>query len=336
MMSAGEFEAARKMSLRLIKNNDPIAFYTLGYLDLRKNTPEGDKSAFRYLSQAAKLEHVGSMSMLGVMHLQGKGSKKDLPQGEILLTKASEKGDAYAAFNLGLHYVGHYGGAQKPQLAADEFWKVIRKRDLEGTENWIISAFYIGLASVNSSEKRDKEISNTAFAEVLKSKLDTPRVEWAKKEIAGLIEKGLTNVGQGDGSEDDKLCQKFGFQVLSDQYAQCRLKVDVAKREAQDRQRAYELAKRRYDEEVARYEQQKAEIERERERRKGEALMRFGLALMGGTSPHASENFANAGRQMLGMPPVEPPRPRIENFTITNPGGRMINCTAIGNNVNCF
>jgi hypothetical protein len=64
--------------------------------------------------------------------------------------------------------------------------------------------------------------------------------------------------------------------------------------------------------------------------------MKFGLSLAGGTSPHASENFANAGRESLGMAPIQPTRPQVQNFTITNPAGRMTNCTVVGNNINCF
>lgn len=336
LMDSGEYEAARKVSLRLINNNDPIALYTLGYLDYKKNTPVGNKSAFRYLLKAAKLGHLPSMSQVGVMYLKGTGTKKDLVEGANWLLKASDMGSVSAIYNLGLHYSGHYGGELKSQLALEQFFKIINRKELEQTENWTLSAFYIGFLTINTTEQSGKEISDIALTEVLKSKLTTPRVVWAKKQVESFIENGLTRVGQGDGSEDDKLCQKFGFQVLSSEYSQCRLKVEIAKREANDRQRTYELVKRRYDQDMSYYEQQRAEIERERQRSKDEALVRFGLALMGGTSPYASENFANAGRQVLGMPPVEPPRPKIENFTITNPAGRMVSCTASGNNINCF
>ncbi len=336
LMNAGEFEAARKMSLSLIKNNDPIAFYTLGHLDYRKKTPEGDKSAFQYLLQAAKLDVVFAMNRVGFMYLNGIGVDKDLHEGEIWLTKASDRGEEYAIYNLGLHFYGQYGGEQKPQLALDQFLKIINRKELEQTEDWTMSAFYIGILTLNSNEQRGKELSESAFSEVLKSKLSTQRINWAKREIAVLVEKNLTKAGKGDGSDDDKLCQGFGFQVLSVEYPQCRLKVELAKREANDRQRIFELAKRQYDDEMARYEQQKAEIARARERRQSEAMLKFGLALMGGASPRATENFANAGRQMFGIPPVEPPRPKIENFTIINRGGQSVNCTVANNIINCF
>jgi TPR repeat protein len=339
LMNAGEFESARKMSLRLITKNDPIALYTLGHLDQRKKTAEGDKSSFNYMLRAANLNHIPSMSRVGFMYLNGIGVKKDLTEGANWLSKASEKGNIPATYNLGLYFYGHYGGEQNPELALEQFLKIINRKELENTEDWIVSAFYVGMLTVNSAEQRGRELSEIAFLEVLKSKLSTQRVNWAKKQIELLVEKGLTKAGRGDGSEDDKLCQNFGFQVLSSEYSQCRLKVEIAKREATDRQREYDLAKLRYEQELARYEQQKNDLERERdrarERRQGEAMLKFGLALMGGTSPHFSENLANAGRQSLGLPPIAPNRPTFQNFTITGPDRRISNCNVFGNNITC-
>lgn len=142
---------------------------------------------------------------------------------------------------------------------------------------------------------------------------------------------------RGDGTQEHQTCAKFGFVAGTPQYSDCRLRIDVAKREAAQRQLAYEAEQRRYEAEKERYEAQVVENEKEKERQRGLALMRFGAALMGGTSPYASENIANAGRASLGLPPAAPIRPPIQNFTITNGRtGGMTNCTAINNNINCF
>ena len=141
---------------------------------------------------------------------------------------------------------------------------------------------------------------------------------------------------KGDGSNEHQMCVKFGFVVGSAPYSDCRLKIDIAKREQAQRQAAYEIEMKRYQEEQRRYEAQVAEYEKEKERQKGLAILRFGAALAGGTSPYFSENLGNAGRQSLGLAPIAPTRPQIQNFTITNPAGRMTNCTAVGNNINCF
>ena len=141
---------------------------------------------------------------------------------------------------------------------------------------------------------------------------------------------------QGDGTPDHLTCIQFGFSFGTPQYSECRLKISIAKQEQAQRQLAYEAEQRRYQEEQRQYEAKVAEYERQRQIQKSLALMRFGLSLAGGTSPHASENFANAGRESLGMAPIQPTRPQVQNFTITNPAGRMTNCTVVGNNINCF
>jgi hypothetical protein len=142
---------------------------------------------------------------------------------------------------------------------------------------------------------------------------------------------------KGDGTNEHQTCVKFGFVVGSAPYSDCRLKIDLAKREQAQRQAAYDIELQRYQEEQRRYDAQVAEYERQKEKQKSDAMIRFGLALMGGTSPYASENLANAGRQSLGLAPTPPTRPQIQNFTITNPAAnRVTNCTVVGNNINCF
>ncbi len=133
---------------------------------------------------------------------------------------------------------------------------------------------------------------------------------------------------KGDGTPEHYSCARFGFVLGTSAYAECRMKMDIAKREAQQKQAAYELEMKRYQEQVAQY-------EKEKERRKGEAMMRFGLSLMGGTSPYFSENLANASRAAAGLPPVPPAAPDIQNFTITNPYGQNTHCTVFGSMINC-
>ncbi len=141
---------------------------------------------------------------------------------------------------------------------------------------------------------------------------------------------------QGDDTPDHQTCNQFGFTVGTPQYSDCRLKISIAKQEQAQRQLAYEADQNRYQEEQRRYDAKVAEFEKQKEIQKSLALMKFGFALMGGTSSNASENLANASRQSLGMAPMPPATPQIQNFTIRNPAGRMTNCTVIGNNINCF
>ena len=141
---------------------------------------------------------------------------------------------------------------------------------------------------------------------------------------------------RGDGTSEHQTCNRFGFVVGTPPYADCRLKIDIAKQDQERKQADYEAEQRRYEAEQRRYDERVAAYEREKEKRASLALMRFGFALMGGTSPNASENFANAGRESLGMAPVPPTRPQFQNFSITDPSGRRTNCTVLGNNINCF
>lgn len=136
-------------------------------------------------------------------------------------------------------------------------------------------------------------------------------------------------ISQGDGTPEHAACEKFGFRIGTTGYSDCRMKMEIAKQDAQQMQAAYELDLRKYQEQVARY-------EKEKQRQKDDALLRFGLSLIGGTSPHFSENLANAGRASIGLPPIAPSSPQIQNFTIMTPSGRLTNCTVMGNSINCF
>jgi hypothetical protein len=149
-------------------------------------------------------------------------------------------------------------------------------------------------------------------------------------------ERAAQIAARGDGTPDHQTCNRFGFVAGTPPYSDCRLRIDIARKEEAQRQTAFEAEERRFAQEKRQYDERVAAYEKERERQKGLALMRFGAALMSGTSPYSSENFANAGRASLGMAPVPPTRPQIQNFTITGPSGRMTNCTAVNNNINCF
>ena len=140
---------------------------------------------------------------------------------------------------------------------------------------------------------------------------------------------------QGDGTPDHETCVKYGFQAGSSDYSQCRMQIDIAKKEQAQNQARFEADQRRYEEEKRQYDVRVAEFEKEKERRRGLAMMQFGAALASGTSRSFTENLANAGRQSLGLAPAPPRQPSIQNFTITTPGG-MRSCTVMRNHINCF
>jgi hypothetical protein len=57
---------------------------------------------------------------------------------------------------------------------------------------------------------------------------------------------------RGDGTPDHQTCYKFGLIPSTPQYSDCRLKLTIAKREADQRQAAFESERRRYEEEKMR------------------------------------------------------------------------------------
>lgn len=135
----------------------------------------------------------------------------------------------------------------------------------------------------------------------------------------------------GDGTPEHQVCLKFGFIGNTPPYADCRLRLEINKQEAAQRQAVYE-------EEKQRYERQLAAVKREKEREEGLALMRFGAALAGSTSPTFAGGLADANRAMGWGPaalPAPPTQPKLQQFMIQGPKG-VTTCTVFGNTYNCF
>jgi hypothetical protein len=127
---------------------------------------------------------------------------------------------------------------------------------------------------------------------------------------------------QGDGTQDDQTCQRYGLRPGQPEYGNCRMQIDMAKQQV-----AREQA--RYQAELAAYEQQKKELEAERRRELGRRQLAAGLGLMSG-----QVTLQDLGRQSLGLPPP-PAAPQIQNQTIRLPGGGIIHCTTSGTFTNC-
>lgn len=61
---------------------------------------------------------------------------------------------------------------------------------------------------------------------------------------------------KGDGSNDDVICQKYGFDVGTEFYKNCRLELKLAEDKAKDQFRQYELQQSAYQEQFRQYEEQ--------------------------------------------------------------------------------
>lgn len=119
---------------------------------------------------------------------------------------------------------------------------------------------------------------------------------------------------QGDGSSEDVTCQKYGFEPQTVSYNQCRLQIDLAKRQLEAQQSQYEEQKQIY-------EQQLAEVEKEKQRQRGRKQLEMGLRMLSGQSA------TDAAMATARMFPILPRQPAFENYMVTLPGGHTTNCT---------
>jgi len=122
----------------------------------------------------------------------------------------------------------------------------------------------------------------------------------------------------GDGSNNDNICQKYGFKVGEDGYKNCRLDLDVAQRQAESDMAQFEQQKRQYEEQKRQYE---AAIAAEESRKTAQAwgnVLMYGLGLAGGRT------HDQAAPALYGLP-MYPRQPTFQNFTITTPRGHS-NC----------
>lgn len=124
-------------------------------------------------------------------------------------------------------------------------------------------------------------------------------------------------------SADDQTCQRYGFKPKTQPFAECKFKLDMAKKEGAQAQEKYAREKAEYDRQIA-------AMQREQEKARAMKQLELGLRMMGGQSPVNAVNSVGTGA------PIAPSMPSPINQTITTPSGRMINCTTIGNNTNCF
>lgn len=111
-----------------------------------------------------------------------------------------------------------------------------------------------------------------------------------------------------DQTPDHLTCARYGFIAGTTDYSQCRMQIDMARREALEQQRQYE--------------EQLAEQKRAKEKARGEAMLMLGLGMMSGQKPNSGFNNNT----------ITPPQPmRIYNL----PGGRSMTCTTMGAFTNC-
>lgn len=151
-------------------------------------------------------------------------------------------------------------------------------------------------------------------------KTNKPRVQKSSSEESFNTNQSISRrpVEVGDGSNNDSICQKYGFKVGDESYKRCRLDLDVAQRQAEAELAQYEQQKRQYEEQKRQYE---AQIQAEHDRKETEAgmnLLMYGLGLASGRT------HSEAAPALYGLP-MSPRQPTFQNYTITTPRG-ITNC----------
>lgn len=111
-----------------------------------------------------------------------------------------------------------------------------------------------------------------------------------------------------DQSPDHATCSRYGFTSGTTEYAQCRMQIDLARKQAIEQQRQYE--------------EQLAAQKKAKDRARGEAAFLMGLGMMSGQVPGAgfNNNFL-----------TPPPAMRVYNL----PGGKSMTCSTMGAFTNC-
>lgn len=138
-----------------------------------------------------------------------------------------------------------------------------------------------------------------------------------------------TDAARGDGTEDDKTCQKYGLNVGTADYADCRIKISKLKQDAQiesrNIQRLIDLQE----------EQRRAKIEAQ-ERADSDSLIRFGLDMLGGKARFTDGHKYLDGAGTPNTSGNSSGRPSSVTRSITLPNGQMITCTTFQSMTNCF
>ena len=154
------------------------------------------------------------------------------------------------------------------------------------------------------------------------------RIELAKNEkfSPGTVQlneadtKGSSK-DNGDGSVDDATCQKFGFKPSSNPYSQCRLQLDTVQKQLELQLAQLNLQKEEYQKQKDEYDAKLAAYNDKQDRDFWLGIAGMGFGMMEGKTP------LDAYRQSLGLPPIAPTVPAFQNYSITMPGGRSVDCT---------
>ena len=136
------------------------------------------------------------------------------------------------------------------------------------------------------------------------------------------VEDNWTPPLTGDGSQEDVACQEHGFVVGQPDYNQCKLTLNIARKEAEAQDRLYKEQVRQYEQQKRAYEAQVAEAERRQKSKAFTNLLMYGLNRYGG------KTHDEAAPALYGLPAYpKQPRTIIQPMPIQPIGGNSYQCS---------
>jgi hypothetical protein len=128
---------------------------------------------------------------------------------------------------------------------------------------------------------------------------------------------------RGDGGADDQACAGYGYRVGTAAYSDCRLQLDMARRDYEREMRAYEAEKAAYERRVA-----EAQAEQRRQQQQRQAQYGFCIAQCssqpGATTLGCMSRCGAASAGLSYDPGAPPARPSGRTTYVIN--GQIINC----------
>jgi hypothetical protein len=152
-----------------------------------------------------------------------------------------------------------------------------------------------------------------------------------KTEAFGNCVIELVNRSSGSGSRhgsqqssstdpDDATCRKYGFRAGTNEYAQCKQQIDIARSDAQRQQAQFDQQQKQYQD----------QLDAQRRRRSDAANMAMlgvGLGMMAGDGGQGAS---------VGPAPITPQKPMNDFRTYSLPNGQSMRCNTFGSNTQCF
>jgi hypothetical protein len=147
-------------------------------------------------------------------------------------------------------------------------------------------------------------------------------IELSRRGVAPKVSSNQS-LGHGDGSADDQTCAGYGYRVGTASYSDCRLQLDMARRDYEREMRAYEAEKAAYEKKVA-------EAQAEQKRRQQQRQAQYGFCVAqcsaqpGSTALGCMSRCGAASAGLSYDPGAPPTRPSGRTTYVIN--GQIINC----------